>query len=219
MITRIGMAPRLPGATVEEFQEHWRTSHADAAGRIPGVRRYVQNHALTTARGRLVFPYPGFDACSELDFDSVEAMDAGFASETFQRDVQADERAFVDKTRFSLLVCNRSVLLEGPEDSGVKLITFYRAHPAAGAGELPEALRGPHAAAVRAGRAVRHELHLPRADAHAPGRLPAAADAADMIWFESLVGLMEFVDGSASLHLAGKAFGTARVAARPVEVV
>ena len=41
MITRIGMAPRLRSATIGQFQDHWRTSHADAAGQIPGVRRYV----------------------------------------------------------------------------------------------------------------------------------------------------------------------------------
>lgn len=46
MITRLGMAPRLERMTYEQFQHHWRTAHADAAGKIPNLKRYVQNHAV-----------------------------------------------------------------------------------------------------------------------------------------------------------------------------
>ncbi len=108
MITRFGMAPRRADMSIDQFQRHWRTSHADAAGQIPGLRRYTQNHSLLEY-GRYLLGYPGFDACSELDFDSVEAMDQGFASETYQTLVRDDEDDFIDKSRFSIVVATPTV--------------------------------------------------------------------------------------------------------------
>ena len=62
--------------------------------------------------GRPLFPYVGFDACSELEWDSLEAMDA-FASEHYQRAVVADEHSLIDKSRFLLLLSERRVLQDG----------------------------------------------------------------------------------------------------------
>ena len=101
MITRFGMAPRRAGLTTSEFVEHWRTAHAEAAARIPNVLRYVQLHPVLVD-GRLPLPYPLFDACSMIDFASIEAMDAGFASPIYAGAVRADEDRFIDKTAFSL---------------------------------------------------------------------------------------------------------------------
>ena len=99
MIVRLGTAPRIDDLDFEGFQQHWRTSHADVVSRMPGLRRYQQFHAVLEG-GEPVLPYPGFDACSALQFDTVEAMDAAFASAAFLESVQADEKEFVDKTRF-----------------------------------------------------------------------------------------------------------------------
>ena len=93
MITRFGSAPRLPRMSAGEFSAHWRTSHADAVRHLPGLRRYVQNHPLLI-EGRPVFPYPGFDAASELDFDSVEAMEAAFGSVAYREAVAGCLLAF-----------------------------------------------------------------------------------------------------------------------------
>ena len=73
MIIRFGMAPRLPGSSFEAFQKHWMTSHADAAGAIPGLLAYTQNHSVLV-EGKPLLPYPGFDACSELLFESVHTV-------------------------------------------------------------------------------------------------------------------------------------------------
>ena len=218
MITRIGMAPRLPEMTVSRFQEHWRTSHADAAGQIPGTRRYVQNHAVLVG-GRMVLPYPGFDACSELDFDSVESMEQGFASETYQTVVRADEKAFVEKSRFSLVIARRTTLIDGPDLEGVKLLSLYRAHPAAGASALVDTLVGERAPTVAAAAPMRHDVLVPIPGAHRDGRLPAAADAVEIVWFADVDAAMDFLASEADLVLAGRVFGAARLIAKPLEVV
>ena len=99
----MGMAPREPSLDYEGLQAHWRSEHADLASQLDGLRSYVQNHAVLE-HGRPLFPYVGFDACSELEWDSLEAMDAAFASEHYQRAVVADEHSLIDKSRFLLLL-------------------------------------------------------------------------------------------------------------------
>ena len=59
-----------------EFRRYWRDVHGPIAARVPGLRKYVQNHSLPDpASGELPC-----DGIAELWFDSPEAMQAGFAS-------------------------------------------------------------------------------------------------------------------------------------------
>lgn len=218
MITRFGMAPRSRGMTIEDFRAHWRTSHADAAGQIPGVRRYTQNHSLLQG-GRYLLGYPGFDACSELDFDSVAAMDAGFASETYATIVRDDEDDFVDKSRFSLVVTNPTVVADGPAE-GIKLIRMFRSHPSTTPQELVATLTGSVADAV-ASRSSRHVVYQPVTEAHAGP--DAAFDAISTLWLAdpaTLDALLESADWQqAEWSLAGVASGSVALAAETVEVV
>ena len=71
MIVRVGMAPRMHDLTPAQCARHWRTEHADAARQLPGLRGYVQDHAVLRD-GRPLLPYPGFDVCAETAFDVVE---------------------------------------------------------------------------------------------------------------------------------------------------
>ena len=151
MIVRFAAAPRAATLGYEEFQAHWRGEHGGLAGQIPGLRAYVQNHAVLAA-GRPLLPWPGFDSLAELEFDSVATMDAGFASDFYRSAVVADEQLLVDKTRFSLLLCERRVLSESDRPAGetVKLISFFGLGPRISADELGAALAGPYREAVAA---------------------------------------------------------------------
>ncbi len=214
---RLGMAPRLPGMSPEAFQQHWRTAHADAAGAIPGVRSYVQNHAVLVD-GRPLLPYPGFDACSEISFASLEEHDEGFASEHFQTAVRADEALFVDKSRFSWALTEPELVLDRAEPADpVKLLVLWRAHPTRGQDGLLEAAgRWADVVAADAGVA-RHERLLVRHDWH-EGRDPATCDLVDVVWFDGLDAARAHLDGpahDAALEMAGAAFGAAHHLARP----
>ena len=225
MIVRVGMAPRRKGMTTAEFQHHWRTAHADAALLIPGLERYVQNHAVVDDDGRYALPYPGFDACAETEFGSIEIMDAGFASPEYRETVQADELDLIDKPSFFCALTEREALLErdgGARDDGVKLITLVRHNPIASPAALLDALRGPYAAAVEAaGGPRRHELLVTSPEAH-EGRYPIPCDAIDEVWFDTSEAAVDFATGdagvSAWIHLAGLALGTERLVARPNRV-
>ena len=186
MIVRVGCAPREASLSFEAFQEHWASEHGALAGTIPGLRSYVQNHAVL-ADGSPLLPYVGFDACSELSFDSLEAMDAGFGSEHYRTNVTADEKVLVDKARFGMLLTERRVLSDGePGEGAVKLLTFLtdgRETDAAGA--------------------IRHEQLVVIPGAH-DGRIAPFADLVDIIWFPTVDDALEFAetDGEARRLLA-----------------
>jgi uncharacterized protein (TIGR02118 family) len=222
MITRVGMAPRASGLTYSSFQEHWRSEHAGLAGELPGLRGYIQNHAVL-AGGRPLLPYPGFDACSEISFDSLDAMDEAFASEHYLGAVTADEHSLIDKSRFLMLLADKRVLLDGdPGDGSVKLLTFLPVDPRSTREALDEVLAGPYSEIAASAGPQRHEQLIEIPGAH-EGRLPAVCAAVDVLWFASPEQALEFVHGEAGHEagyaLAGTAFGLERVLARPIRIV
>jgi uncharacterized protein (TIGR02118 family) len=218
VIVRVGCAPREASLSFEAFQHHWASEHGALAGSIPGLRSYVQNHAVLSD-GRPLLPYVGFDACSELAFDSLEAMDDGFGSQHYRENVTADEHVLIDKSRFGMLLTKRRVLEDAPPGEA-KLLTFLRADPNAGAESLAEALAGPYRAAVRG--AARHEQLIVIPGAHA-GRIQPFADAVDILWFGSADEALGFLSGDAGFAagyaLSGLAAGAQRLLAREVRVV
>lgn len=218
MITRFGMAPRRADLTPQQALEHWRTAHADAAARIPGLRRYVQLHPVLEDGAHLL-PYPGFDAGSLLDFDDLAAMETGFASPTYQDDVRADERSFVDTAGFSLVLADR--LVRRPVVEPVVLLTMWRRHPAATDAGLHERLAEAMDAAVAAdGRG--HERLLPVPHDHG-GRWVTACEAVDLVGFpdpgEAVAWLRHGAGRAVDRDLAPVVMGTARLVCRPHVVV
>jgi len=222
MIVRVGTAPRARGLGYAEFQEHWRTEHGALAGSLPGLRGYVQNHAVLDG-GRPLLPYVGFDACSELEFDSLAAMDEAFASEHYRREVAADEQALIDKTRFAMLLAERRVLADAePPPGAVKLLTFLPLDPRSSRERLAAVLAGPYREAVGQAAPVRHEQLLELPGAH-EGRLAALWPAVDVLWFASVEAALEALVGEAgqraAYELAGASLAPARLLATPIRVV
>lgn len=220
MITRVGIAPRAAGLSHEECQRHWRGVHADAALGIPGLRAYTQNHAVLRD-GRPLLPYPGFDVCAETQFDDLAAMDEGFASPHYRGAVRDDETLLIDGSRFLLAVCERRVLADGAAPEGaVKLMTFMRA--IGGRETLARVLEGEYADAAGEAEPLRHEQLISLPAAHGDGRPDAACDAIDILWFASPDRALDALLGPLAERpawlLAGHAFGSERLVARPNRV-
>ena len=152
-LVRVGMAPRAAGLTPAECQTHWRTAHADAARSLPGLRGYVQNHAVLRD-GEPLLPYPGFDVCAETEFDDLEAMDAAFASEQYQGAIVADELKLIDKARFTHALCERRVQREARRPGEADDVPARGARPRRrrAADRAPRLPRGAAAGALRRGR-------------------------------------------------------------------
>ena len=82
MVKIIDLVKRCEALTVGEFQEVWRDRHGLLMAAVPGLRRYVQSHALPQgyAKGELLF-----DGIAEMWFDDEAAWAAARASPEFAR--------------------------------------------------------------------------------------------------------------------------------------
>ena len=67
---------RKEGMSRQEFRTYWRDVHGAIGARMPGLRRYVQNHALADGAP--------FDGIAEMWFDSPADMQTAFTSEAAQ---------------------------------------------------------------------------------------------------------------------------------------
>jgi uncharacterized protein (TIGR02118 family) len=77
MVKALYTASKKPGLSTEEFQQHWFEVHGALCAKVPGLRRYVQNHGLAEAYTIRPGTHDGF---SELWFDDVEALQRAKAS-------------------------------------------------------------------------------------------------------------------------------------------
>ena len=224
MIIRFGMAPRLPESSFEAFQHHWMTSHADAAGAIPGLMAYTQNHSVLVD-GKPLLPYPGFDACSELAFETVKSMNEGFSSQQYLESVRHDEDAFIDKSRFSLALVRQHLAIgdlpTGPS-SPVKVITAFSCHPSAKRSLLTSTICKEAVDAVAEDEPLAQRVLVTDHEAHA-GQPPAVFDAVLMAWFPNLnraqAHLRSANRAKAELALAGLVFGRVDLLATEIHVV
>src|SRR5690242_2042104 len=119
MIVRMGLLTRKPDLTTEEFRRHWRDRHGPMAAKLPGLRRYHQNHVVDREpRGiDYVRGTHDFDGFSELWFDDVPSMSAAFATEPGQQ-LGEDEAKFI--AEIEIVTAIQHVVL--PKPSGVPLI-------------------------------------------------------------------------------------------------
>ncbi len=183
MITRIGMAPRRFGLTGTQFQRHWHDVHGPLVRKFEGLRRNWQNHAVLRD-GEPLLPWPGFDACSEMDFNDVAAMQLAFRPDRYPPELKADSEYLIDKSRAAPMVA-RHIHVSGTIDTGtidagaVRLMTFMRAAPDC-VERIGAALRAlPMTSLARA-----RELYLSIGSAAGISGL-CGFDAVDVQWFDT----------------------------------
>jgi len=97
MIKAIYLLRRKPGMSREDFHRYWREVHGAIAARIPGMRRYVQCHAVGVGDGA-----PEYDGAAEAWFDDLEAVRRAVASPEYAA-AREDEARFIDLERTTLI--------------------------------------------------------------------------------------------------------------------
>jgi uncharacterized protein (TIGR02118 family) len=65
---------RRPDLSAERFHTILRDEHGPMAERLPGLRRYIQNHVAADPNR----PHPGWDAVIELYWDDWPSMEAAW---------------------------------------------------------------------------------------------------------------------------------------------
>lgn len=88
----------------EQFHEHLRNEHGPMAERLPGLRRYVQNHVLPDANRQ----HPGWDAVVELFWDDWASMETAWRTPEGERATR-HLAEFVDLSRSSWSVVSEEV--------------------------------------------------------------------------------------------------------------
>jgi uncharacterized protein (TIGR02118 family) len=76
MVKLVALLKRKPGISREEFARRWLEDHPAFTWRIPGLREY----RINIATDRQPADAPDFDGTAELWWDSIEAMEAAFAT-------------------------------------------------------------------------------------------------------------------------------------------
>lgn len=85
MVKLIALLKRKPGISREEFDRLWVEEHTKISRDLPGLKGYRINLALPTQpEGDLVDGEPIYDGTAEMWWDSVEEMEASFASDIGQ---------------------------------------------------------------------------------------------------------------------------------------
>jgi uncharacterized protein (TIGR02118 family) len=85
---------KKPGLSEEEFHRFVREVHGPMALKIPGLRRYKQNHVVEDGKRK----NPGWSAIVELSFDDWDAMEAAWATPEGEA-ATADLTEFADLSR------------------------------------------------------------------------------------------------------------------------
>ena len=76
MIKTVGLLTRKSGFTHEQFAKHWLEIHAPLARKVPGLRRYVQNHIHgERTRADIEATAVEIDGIAELWFDDQAALE------------------------------------------------------------------------------------------------------------------------------------------------
>jgi uncharacterized protein (TIGR02118 family) len=179
MIKVVSWFRRKPGMSVEDFARYWRYEHPKVVLRLPGLRKYVQNHPLASqyARGE-----PFADGIAETWWDdraSLHALrDTGLLEELL-----IDEAAFQAEGSLDQLVTKEVVVVNGPiPEHAVKVITWLRRRPDLSLEQAQTYWRTNHAAvASRIPDTARYVQchHVPGGTEHRHMGLP-------MVWYPNI---------------------------------
>ena len=177
MLKQVTIFKKRPDLSVDAFEGHWRTRHAEVVCELPGLRRYVQNH-MAAAGNRV-------DGIAEVWFDDIDAMRANVGHPALDA-IRADERNFIDVDTMVSIIAEPATVIDG-DAVGAKLVVLVKRNPAVEPERFHRAWRDevggamatladePHAP-------TRYEQDHTRAGAYRHGREPAF-DGTASLWF------------------------------------
>ena len=94
MIKMIFLVHRRPGLDRDEFRKYWGETHSEIAKKTPGVRKYIQHHAVPGPDGE----DPPYDGFAEMWWDDAASMQAALETPEGKATL-ADTQNFLDLDR------------------------------------------------------------------------------------------------------------------------
>ena len=108
MIKVITLVKRKEGLSLDEFSKYWEEKHGPLAMKhLPGVRKYVQNHAVRLSSGE-----PKVDGVVELWYDDFESYRAAvdFYLGDDGKVIRDDEERFINRSKMVSFIAEEKVI-------------------------------------------------------------------------------------------------------------
>src|SRR5262245_43921337 len=155
MIVRSGLIRKQPDWGIEEFRRYWRENHSTLARKLPGLRRYQQNHVVDSVQRGITYPRGGeqLDGISMLWFDSEQAMREAIATDA-GRALVADENHFMSDLRIVALD-QVEVIAPATDRPLVKRMSLLKRLPGVSPERFEHEWRAEHARLVKRVEGVR----------------------------------------------------------------
>ncbi len=112
------------GMSKLDFHLHYRDRHGALFSKVPGGRRYIQNHFF----GRKFNEELPYDALTDIWLDSEEAFQEAFTHPIYKENPQPDLPNFIHMGQLLRFLTEDHVLLEGPpifKDTRLSKIIFF----------------------------------------------------------------------------------------------
>lgn len=149
MIKAIYFFHRKSDLSVEDFQKYWQTRHADLVREVPGIRRYMQCHTISSGYRRPT--PPPLDGVEEISFDSTAHLDS-MAQTSAGEIAIADLANFVDMERLQYIIAEEIEIKGGEVREGmvknIELVTRKQGMPVAEFHAYWSEFHGPLAAKI-----------------------------------------------------------------------
>jgi uncharacterized protein (TIGR02118 family) len=145
----MGLLQKRADIDQQEFRTHWHSGHGALAAKLPGLRRYHQNHVVDRAQRGITYARDGlnFDGFSELWFDDLPAMQAAFAADEV-KELGEDENRFISGLK--LITAVQHVVIPTPADVPlIKRMTTLKRRPDVSAEKFQEEWFDVHSLLVK----------------------------------------------------------------------
>jgi uncharacterized protein (TIGR02118 family) len=207
----MGLLKKKAGLDLEAFRLHWFGTHADLAGRLAGLRAYVQNRVVDHQQMGTQLPrgQDEYDGFSQLWFDDAQAMRAAVTG--LGQSLSDDEVRFLGDLRIVIL---QQYDIIAPTKNGplVKQLSLLRRRADISADQFTAQWMGAHADMVSAMPRLRGHRQGLIVEREAPKNNPVGYDGLPLdgvseIWFDTIEDLgAAFASGEskrASAHSSG----------------
>lgn len=203
MSVRMGLLKKKPEWRGEDFRRHWRERHGALAAKLPGLRRYEQNHVVDSEQRGFAYPRgpEQIDGFSMLWFDDEHTMRAALGTDA-GRALIADEQQFIGELRILTLdtveVIAPAVSVSTPTAANggplLKRMSLLRRLPEVSPERFMQEWRVEHAHLVKRVQGVRGYRQNLVTDREAPKGNPVAYECLPIdgiveLWFDDAAAI------------------------------
>ena len=193
MVKGLFFARRKPGISPRDFQQYWRTTHADITRPLTHILHYIQSHTLLSSYGNPNLPYgdstPPYDGMATMWFNSTEERRVGNLTPVAQVAID-DQVNFTELTTRRFLLTTEVVQKEGATAaSAVHLIALLWRKSGTSVEQFQKHWREHHGLLAAATPGLRRYVQDHPMPELYGGRNAPMCDGVAEAWFDSLEDL------------------------------